>query len=90
LLKKGGKRILLRLRDPSVFHLNFTKMDIYQTFYKNYFATSDEDARMLIMKDFMLSLPVDEMMAWIKDGINDMVEAQRIYSPIQDEDNVGV
>jgi hypothetical protein len=63
-------------------------MDKYQTFYKNYFSVSDEDARMVLMKDFMLSLPVDEMMAWIKDGINDMVEAQRIYSPRKNEDNL--
>jgi hypothetical protein len=65
-------------------------MDKYQVFYKNYFSVSDEDARMVLMKDFMLSLSGDELTAWIKYGMDDMVEAKYKYSPSKNEENLDI
>jgi hypothetical protein len=65
-------------------------MDKYQVFYKNYFSVSDEDARMVLMKDFMLSLSGDELTAWIKYGMDDMVEAKDKYSPTKNEENLDI
>jgi hypothetical protein len=48
-------------------------MDKYQTFYKNYTSVSDEEKRGLIMKDFMLSLPPDELIDWLREGNKDIV-----------------
>jgi hypothetical protein len=65
-------------------------MDKYQVFYKNYFSVSDEDARMVLMKDFMLSLSGDELTAWIKYGMDDMVEAKDKYSTSKNEENLDI
>jgi hypothetical protein len=48
-------------------------MDNYQTFCKNYTSVSDEEKRGLIMKDFMLSLPPEELVDWLREGNKDIV-----------------
>lgn len=58
---------------PSVFDLNFHKMDKYQTFFNDYASVSDEGKQGLMMKDFMLSLSPDELIDWLREGNRDIV-----------------
>lgn len=48
-------------------------MTKYDVFYKEYRLIKDENARTLFMKDFMLSLPPDELIDWLREGNKDIV-----------------
>ena len=40
-------------------------MNKYDVLHKEYRLIKDENARSLFMKDFMLSLPTDELIDWL-------------------------
>jgi hypothetical protein len=63
-------------------------MNKYDAFNKQYRLTKDENARTLLMKDFMLSLSPDELIDWLREGNKDIVNYISTLIQTKEPDNL--